>query len=53
MIADPLTKTMTALRLVITVTTGYFDLRPTESLMIKKKNRELRKMVKEFDRKLD
>ena len=45
---------MNASRLANAVTTGYLDLGPTsESLMLKEKNRELRKMVKKFDRKLN
>ena len=48
MIADPLTKTMSATRLENTMTTGFLDLRPTEeSLMIKAKNRASRKKSKE------
>jgi hypothetical protein len=47
MLADPLTKAMAPDRLVATMTTGVFDMRPTaESLMIKEKNRASRKAVK-------
>ena len=48
MIADPLTKAMTCERLKSTMRTGVFDMRPTaESLMIKAKNRESRKLNKD------
>ena len=44
MLADPLTKTMTSEKLTNVMMTGQYDLRPTEeSLMIKAKNRALRK----------
>ena len=44
MIADPLTKSMNSDRRTQTLATGQLDLRPTaESLIIKEKNRELRK----------
>ena len=47
MIADPLTKVMNSDRLDTTLSTGLFDLQPTpESLMIKEKNRQLRKKTK-------
>ena len=47
MLADPLTKAMSAERLVETMMTGRFDMRPTEeSLMIKAKNRASRKKSK-------
>ena len=47
MIVDPLTKNMNPDRLIQTLSTGYFDMRPTaESLMIKQKNRALRKAAK-------
>ena len=47
MLADPLTKAMTDERMVNTMMTGRFDLRPTaESLMIKEKNRACRKKMK-------
>ena len=50
MLADPLTKGMGAERLVATMTTGVFDMRPTaESLMIKEKNRAARKKMKNKD----
>ena len=50
MLADPLTKAMAADRLVATMETGLFDIRPTaESLMIKEKNRAARKAVKTKD----
>ena len=43
MLADPLTKTMNADRLIHKMTSGRFDLQPTpESLAIKAKNRLLR-----------
>ncbi len=48
MLADPLTKSMSSERLDATMATGLFDMRPTaESLMIKEKNRALRKAGKE------
>ena len=48
MLADPLTEAMNAERLVTTLETGNFDIRPTpESLMIKEKNHVARKAVKE------
>ena len=48
MIADPLTKAMNCERLEKTLSTGQLDLRPTaESLMVKEKNRKLRKEAKE------
>ena len=44
MLADPLTKAMNSEKLMNVMMTGQFDLRPTEeSLMIKAKNRALRK----------
>ena len=47
MLADPLTKTMSAERLTDTMMTGVFDMRPTaESLMVKEKNRAARKATK-------
>jgi hypothetical protein len=47
MLADPLTKAMAPDRLVQTMMTGRFDMRPTdESLMIKEKNRACRKAAK-------
>ena len=47
MLADPLTKAMKCERLDATLTTGRFDMRPTEeSLMIKEKNRACRKAQK-------
>ena len=47
MLADPLTKAMHCERLVTTMETGNFDIRPTaESLMIKEKNRVARKSAK-------
>ena len=51
MLADPLTKAMAADRLVGTMETGLFDIRPTaESLMIKEKNRADRKAGKAKDK---
>ena len=51
MLADPLTKAMNCERLVATMETGSFDIRPTaESLMIKEKNRVARKSAKEKER---
>ena len=48
MLADPFTKAMAADRLVAAMEAGHFDIRPTaESLMIKEKNRVVRKSVKE------
>ena len=48
MLADPLTKAMAPDRLVQTMMTGRFDMRPTpESLMIKEKNRACRKAAKQ------
>jgi hypothetical protein len=47
MLADPLTKVMSSERMVHTLMTGQFDMRPTaESLMIKEKNRTSRKATK-------
>ena len=47
MLADPLTKSMNADRMVETMMTGRFDMRPTaESLFIKEKNRASRKAGK-------
>ena len=47
MLADPLTKSMSSETLVLTLMSGRFDMRPTaESLMIKEKNRALRKKTK-------
>ena len=47
--ADPLTKAMDGARLTEIMMTGQLDLRPTaESLMIKEKNRQPRKAVKEL-----
>ena len=47
MLADPLTKSMSSETLVRTLMIGRFDMRPTaESLMIKEKNRALRKKTK-------
>ena len=47
MLADPLTKSMSSDTLVRTLMTGRYDMRPTaESLMIKEKNRALRKKGK-------
>ena len=47
MLADPLTKSMSSDTLVQTLMTGRYDMRPTaESLMIKEKNRALRKKTK-------
>jgi hypothetical protein len=48
MLADPLTKAMGAERLVGTMTTGVFDMRPTEeSLIIKAKNRVSRQKTRQ------
>ena len=48
MLADPLTKAMSSERMVQTLMTGRFDMRPTaESLMIKEKNRASRKATKQ------
>ena len=48
MLADPLTKWMSADRLVQTMMTRRFDMRPTaESLVIKEKNRACRKVAKQ------
>ena len=50
MIADPLTKVMKTDILDNAMATGGFDMRPTaESLMIKAKNRELRRKPKVDD----
>jgi len=47
MLADPLTKAMSSERLDATLSTGIFDMKPTaESIMIKEKNRALRKQAK-------
>ena len=47
MIADPSTKVMNSDRLDTTLSTGLLDLQPTpESLMIKERNRQLRKKTK-------
>ena len=47
--ADPLTKAMDGSRLTEIMMTGQLDLQPTaESLMIKEKNRQSRKVVKEL-----
>ena len=47
MLADPLTKAMDDSRMVDTMKTGHFDMKPTaESLMIKEKNRASRKAGK-------
>ena len=46
--ADPLTKAMPGDRLTAVMMTGQLGLRPTaESLMIKEKNRQSRKAVKQ------
>ena len=49
MIADPFTKkTVSPERMIKTMMTGVFDMRPTEeSLMIKEKNRQYRQKVRE------
>ena len=50
MLADPLTKSMSSVSLVKTMMTGRFDMRPTaESLMIKEKNRIIRRKAKKSD----
>ena len=49
MLSDPLAKVMHSDRLLNTLMTGIFDMRPTpEGLMIKAKNRELRRAKKEL-----
>ena len=54
MLADPLTKAMSSERLDATMATGHWDLRPTaESLMIKEKNRALRKAGKRDAKKAE
>ena len=51
MLADPLTKGMNGDRMVETMMTGKFDMRPTaESLYIKEKNRASRKAGKAKDK---
>jgi hypothetical protein len=51
MLADPLTKVMSAQRLDDTMMTGFFDIRPTaESLAIKERNRVLRKNKREQEK---
>ena len=48
MVADPLTKAMQGDRLIACMMTGQLDLQPTaESPMIKEKNRQSRKAVKQ------
>ena len=50
MLSDPLTKDMNSDRLTQTFMTGVFDMVPTpESLMIKEKNRLLRRSKKDSD----
>ena len=50
----PLTKAMSGERLVQTLATGQLDLRPTaESLIIKEKNRRLRKEKKVKDKEAE
>lgn len=47
MIVDPMTKKMDSSRLINTMATGSFDMKPTEeSIIIKKKSKELRKKKK-------
>ena len=54
MLSDCFTKTMTSYRLIETLSTGIFDMRPTEeSLAIKAKNRKWREMKKEQERLQD
>ena len=49
MVADPLTKAMQGDRLTAVMMTGQLDLKPiAESLMIKEKNRQSRKVVKQI-----
>ena len=49
MVADPLTKAMQGDRLTSVMMTGQMDLKPTEeSLMVKEKNRQSRKTVKQI-----
>ena len=51
MVADPLTKAMNGDRLIAMMMTGQLDLQPTaESLMIKEKNRQSRKAVKQAEK---
>ena len=51
MLADPFTKAMNCERLVATMETGNFDIRPTaESLMIKEKNRVARRSAKDKEK---
>ncbi len=51
MLADPLTKVMSAQRLDDTMMTGFFDIRPTaESMAIKEKSRVLRKNKREQEK---
>ena len=51
MLADPLTKAMSSERLDATLATGIFDMQATqESLMIKQKNRLLRKNAKDKEK---
>ena len=54
MLADPLTKAMSGEHLVQTLAVGQLDLRPTaESLIIKEKNRRLRKEKKVKDKEAE
>ena len=54
MLSDGLTKTLTSCRLIETLSTGNFDMRPTEeSLAIKAKNRKWRASRKEQERSQD
>ena len=54
MLADPLTKAMSGERLAHTLATGELDLRPiSESLIIKEKNRRLRKAKKVKDKEAE
>ena len=54
MLSDCLTKTMTSCRLIETLSTGIFDMRPTEeSLAIEAKNRKWRTLKKEQERLQD
>ena len=54
MLSDCLTKTITSCRLIETLSTGIFDMRPTEeSLAIKAKNEKWRTLKKEQEQLQD
>ena len=54
LLSDCLTKTITSCRLIETLSTGIFDLRPTEeSLAIKAKNEKWRTLKKEQEQLQD